>query len=236
MALFKNEFDQPIGFLVANWQGSRAPDGRSLTGRYCQLVPLDINKHGDELYSCFCEPFNFSDWTYLPYPEEPFKSKDEFIGYLARISQSTDPFQYAIIDARSGKAVGSVALMRIDTRNGVAEIGYVTFSSKLKRTRMATEAIYLLMKYAFEDSGCRRVEWKCNSLNEASRKSALRFGFSFEGVFRQAAVVKGHNRDTAWFSMLDHEFIDIRHHFENWLSAENFDASGEQIAPLGITK
>ncbi|CDH25133.1 conserved hypothetical protein [Xenorhabdus bovienii str. kraussei Becker Underwood] len=127
-------------------------------------------------------------------------------------------------------------MMRIDKDNGVIEIGYVIFSNFLKKTRMATESVYLLIKYAFEDLGYRRVEWKCNNLNEASKRSALRFGFTFEGVFRQAAVIKGHNRDTAWFSMLDHEFMKIKPNFEAWLSVENFYPDGKQIASLDTKK
>lgn len=236
MNLFKNEFGQLIGYPVNNWKEARFPDGGSLNGKYCKLMPLDIKKHADDLYTSLCEPFEFSDWTYLPQPENPFENKEAYASYLDEISNGVDPYQYAIIDGFSGKAIGTVALMRIDQSNGVIEIGYVTFSNRLKRTRMATEAIYLLIKYSFESLGCRRVEWKCNNLNEASKKSALRFGFKFEGVFRQAAVVKGHNRDTAWFSMLDHEFNNIKSGFENWLSDSNFSASGEQINPLRVKK
>ncbi|WP_416777530.1 GNAT family N-acetyltransferase [Xenorhabdus budapestensis] len=236
MELFKNEFGQLIGFPVSDWHGADLPDGNTLTGEYCQLIPMDINNHGDELYKCFCEPFNFSDWTYLPQPAKPFKDKMEFISYLRNISNGVDPYQFSIIDIRSGKAVGSIAMMRIDKDNGVIEIGYVIFSNFLKKTRMATESVYLLIKYAFEDLGYRRVEWKCNNLNEVSKRSALRFGFTFEGVFRQAAVIKGHNRDTAWFSMLDHEFMKIKPNFEAWLSVENFYPDGKQIASLDTKK
>ena len=128
--------------------------------------------------------------------------------------------------------MGSIALMRVDAPNGVIEIGYVTFSDHLKRTRMATEAIYLLMNYVFNVLGYRRLEWKCDALNAPSRKSALRLGFVFEGIFRQAAVVKGKNRDTAWFSMLDKEFFYKKHSFIKWLSADNFDTNGTQLTAL----
>ena len=155
-----------------------------------------------------------------------------FREYLAKAAASSDPFHYAVIDRASGKAVGTFALMRIEPAHGVIEVGSVTFSPRLKQTPLSTEAQYLLMRYVFDDLGYRRYEWKCDSLNAASRAAALRYGFQFEGIFRQAVVYKGRSRDTAWFSMLDGEWPAIKRGFEQWLDPRNFDAAGAQRRKL----
>ncbi|CAK9886652.1 MAG: hypothetical protein XXXJIFNMEKO3_03097 [Candidatus Erwinia impunctatus] len=232
MSVEKNQFNQPVGTSLPHWQGALLPGDDVLCGRYCQLEPLDIDKHSDALFTAFCDPFDFSAWTYLAYPAEPVEDKAAFIAYLQAISPGNDPRHYAIIDSETGQAVGTIALMRIDKHNGVIEIGYVTFSARLKRTRIATEAVYLLLKLVFETPGYRRVEWKCNALNTPSKQSALRFGFTIEGLFRQSAVVRGHNRDTAWFSMLDHEFLTIKSSYDDWLAEDNFYPDGRQKAAL----
>ncbi len=139
---------------------------------------------------------------------------------------------YAIVDRRNGLAVGRAALMRIDPRNRVVEVGNIMYSPALQRTRGATEAMYLLARYVFEDLGYRRYEWKCNALNEPSQRAALRLGFSFEGIFRQHMIVKGRNRDTAWFSMLDSEWPARKREFERWLDKTNFDSQGIQKTSL----
>lgn len=225
-----NEYGQPVGSPVPSWEAAKLPDGSSLVGRFCKLVPMDIDVHGEQLYDAFCNPIEEKDWTYLP--PQPFTCKEEFISYYEKMSSTSDPYQFVIVDLNTGLAVGSIALMRIDSANGVIEIGHVTFSKKLKKTAMATETIYLLMKYVFEDLGYRRLEWKCHTLNAPSWKSATRFGFTFEGIFRQAAVVKGRNRDTAWFSLLDYEFEKIRNGFVQWLDDSNFDSCGQQLHKL----
>ncbi|APR38223.1 GNAT family N-acetyltransferase [Paraburkholderia sp. SOS3] len=225
-----NEFGQPIGLPVTNWEGVPKPDGTALTGRYCRLERLDVERHANELYDAYGQAPDARDWTYLS--AGPFESFDAFRAHLTRIAATADPFHYTVIDTAKGKAVGTLALMRIDASNGVIEVGFVTFSRLLQKTRAATEAIYLLMRYAFDTLGYRRFEWKCDSLNAPSRSAALRFGFTFEGIFRQAIVVHGRNRDTAWFSIIDSEWPAIRTAFDTWLEPENFDAGGVQRRKL----
>ncbi|WP_105247957.1 GNAT family N-acetyltransferase [Streptococcus suis] len=155
-----------------------------------------------------------------------------FQDYFQTLLNSTDPYYFAIIDQATNQAVGTFALMRIDTSHRSIEVGWVIFSPQLQRTRQATEAHYLLMNYVFEELGYRRYEWKCDSLNQASQAAAKRLGFTYEGTFRQALVYKGRNRDTAWFSLLDHEWPDRKHALENWLADSNFDGQGQQKQPL----
>lgn len=157
-----------------------------------------------------------------------FENKIEFSAYLTSISQSQDPFHYAIIDKISDKALGTVALMRIDADHGTIEVGFVIYSDQLKKTRIATEAQYLLACYALDVLGYRRYEWKCDSLNEPSRNAALRLGFVFEGIFRNALVYKERNRDTAWFSIIDSEWPKTKARLKSWLSVSNFTVDGEQ--------
>jgi RimJ/RimL family protein N-acetyltransferase len=166
------------------------------------------------------------DWTYL-FDERPEREKD-FDVYLARLASSADPLHFTIIESRSIKAVGTAALMRIDPAHGSLEVGSITFSPRLKRTPAATESMYLLMRLAFDDLGYRRYEWKCDSLNAPSRAAALRYGFTFEGIFRNAVIYKDRSRDTAWYSITDHEWPGVRSAFEAWLDPSNFDEHGRQ--------
>ncbi|SFU77635.1 Protein N-acetyltransferase, RimJ/RimL family [Polaromonas sp. YR568] len=169
-------------------------------------------------------------WTYLL--AEPFTQLSELGAYLDRAAASLDPIHYTVVDMETQRAVGTMALMRIDPVNGVMEVGHITYSPLLQRTRAATEAQYLLMKLAFDTLGYRRYEWKCDSLNVPSRNAAARFGFSFEGIFRQATVYKGRSRDTAWFSIVDREWLVVKAAFDTWLSSENFDSQGQQALSL----
>lgn len=162
----------------------------------------------------------------------PFETAQGYREYCERAAASEDPLHFAVIARASGRAVGTLALMRIDPPNGVAEVGHVTFSPLLKRTPVSTEAQFLLMRRVFDELGYRRYEWKCDSLNAPSRQAALRLGFQFEGIFRQAVVYKGRSRDTAWFSIIDGEWPARRAAFEQWLAPENFDAQGRQRARL----
>jgi RimJ/RimL family protein N-acetyltransferase len=225
-----NEFGQPIGAAVAGWQGAQKPDGSPLAGRYCRLERIDVERHARELYDAYGEAADARDWTYLSVG--PFDSFDACCAHLTRIAAAADPFHYTVIDVATGRAVGTLALMRIDAANGVIEVGFVTFSPLLQKTRAATEAIFLLMRYALDTLGYRRFEWKCDSLNAPSRAAALRFGFTFEGIFRQAIVYRGRNRDTAWFSIIDSEWPAIRAGFDTWLAPANFDAHGLQQRKL----
>ena len=169
-------------------------------------------------------------WTYLAYG--PFRSRADYRAWIELNAVTTDPLFFAIVDNATGRATGVAAYLRIDPANGSIEIGHLAYSPALQRTAAATEAMYLMIRRAF-DLGYRRCEWKCNDLNEPSKTAARRLGFTFEGLFRQAMVVKGRNRDTAWFSIIDTEWPVHRAAFECWLAPDNFDANGRQRTALG---
>ncbi|WP_322028474.1 GNAT family protein [Paraburkholderia sp. J76] len=225
-----NEFLQPIGDPVTGWQPRERPARVTIEGQFCRIEPIDLERHAADLFEAYGTAADGRDWTYLF--AEPFADFATFREYLAKAAASNDPFHYAVIDRASGKAVGTFALMRIEPVHGVIEVGSVTFSPRLKQTPVSTEAQYLLMRYVFDDLGYRRYEWKCDSLNAPSRKTALRLGFQFEGIFRQAIVYKGRSRDTAWFAIIDKDWPLAKAAFEKWLSKENFDAQGKQRASL----
>ncbi|PMC22228.1 GNAT family N-acetyltransferase, partial [Klebsiella aerogenes] len=178
-----NQFNQLVGDALPDWQPRPWPQRQTLQGRLCRLEPLDV-KHAQALFNAYRQAPDTRAWTWLL--REPENSVTEFSAWIASISELNDPLHFAVIDERSGQPVGSLALMRIDGKNGVVEVGHVHFSPLLSRKAMATEAQWLLMRYVFESLGYRRYEWKCNSLNEPSRRAALRLGFQFEGRFRQA--------------------------------------------------
>ncbi len=166
--------------------------------------------------------------TSRKHTSDSFDSLDTYRDWLRAQAQASDPRHYAVIDAATGKAVGTLALLRHASAGGVIEVGWVVFSRAMQRTRLSTEAHYLLMRHVFDELGYRRYEWKCDSLNAPSRRAAERLGFVYEGTFRQATVYKGRNRDTAWFSIIDSEWSTIRHAFEEWLDPANFDSEGRQ--------
>jgi RimJ/RimL family protein N-acetyltransferase len=199
-----------------------------MRGRYCTVEPLDVERHGAELYAAISLDREGRNWTYLP--AGPFADAAAYLAWLEQRAAGADPMFYAIVDA-TGKPVGTAAYQRMDPANGVVEVGNINYSPRLQRTRAATEAIYLMMRRAFE-LGYRRYEWKCDALNAPSRAAAQRYGFSFEGVFRQAIVVKGRTRDSAWFSVIDGEWPALRAAHERWLAPENFDAEGRQRVSL----
>jgi RimJ/RimL family protein N-acetyltransferase len=200
-----------------------------MSGRWCRVEPLDVDRHAAELHEANLDDPGGVNWTYLS--SEPFRDLDAYRAWLTRIDTG-DPFFHAIVDARTNKAVGVAAFLRIDPANGVIEVGHINYSPRLQRTVAATEAMYLMMRRVFDELGYRRYEWKCDDRNAASRAAAERLGFTFEGVFRQALVYKGRNRDTAWFSMLDSEWPARRAEFERWLDPENFDDHGTQRTRL----
>ena len=208
------------------------PSHLVLEGRYCRLRPLDPARDTDRLYELSHGPERDRIWAYLltgPYPD-----KVDFAAHVAKIAAgTTDPVYWAVADAED-RAIGWLSLMRIDPANRVIEVGSILYTPGLQRTPAATEAQYLLARHVFETLGYRRYEWKCNDLNAPSKRAAERFGFSFEGLFRQHVIAKGHNRDTAWFSMLDIEWPQRRLAFQLWLDPSNFDASGRQKVPLGV--
>lgn len=226
----KNEYDQLIGAALDGWTPRQRPGRVTLEGRYCTLEPLDAARHAADLYAAYAQAGDGRDWTYMAVG--PFADEASYAQYAQGAAASPDPLHFAVIDRRTQRAVGTLALMRIDPSNGVIEVGSVTFSPLLQRTPISTEAQYLLMKYAFDTLGYRRYEWKCDSLNARSRDSAARLGFQFEGVFRQAVVYKERNRDTAWFSIVDGEWPLRRDAFERWLAIDNFDESGAQRRSL----
>lgn len=232
MSSCMNDYGQPIGEALPQWQERPRPERITLPGEYCTLMPFSAEEHGKALFQAYSQAPDGRDWTWMPVG--PFLKEQDYLDYAATMEQSQDPLHFAIIDNVSGRPVGSVALMRIDARNGVVEVGHVAYSRLLKGTRVATEAQYLLMKYVFDTLGYRRYEWKCDNLNEPSRRAALRLGFQPEGIFRQAVVYKGRTRDTAWFSLLDKEWPSNQRALASWLSADNFDVSGVQRHPLSF--
>jgi RimJ/RimL family protein N-acetyltransferase len=203
------------------------PARTRLEGETVRLEPLDVARHGKDLFASTTGA-DYT-WDYLAYG--PFSDSEEFMRWLDSRAPLDDPLTFAIIDRSAGVARGLASFMRIVPEHGVIEIGHIWLSPRLQRTRQATEAIYLMSRYAFE-LGNRRLEWKCDALNAASRKAAERFGFVFEGVFRQHMVIKGRNRDTAWYSITDSEWPSRQSAFEAWLSQENFDQSGRQRRAL----
>jgi RimJ/RimL family protein N-acetyltransferase len=216
-------FDEVIGPEV-DWAPVEPPEPRELRGRQVTLRPVRVDDAG-ALFAVSEDP---AIWTYLPYG--PYESADAMHARLLEIENSTDPLFFAVV--RDGEPQGIVSYLRIDADNGSIEIGHIWFGTPLQRTTAATEAIYLLARHAFDDLGYRRFEWKCNALNAKSRRAAERFGFTFEGIFRNHMVVKGRNRDTAWYSITDDEWPAIRGAFESWLAPDNFDEDGNQRQSL----
>lgn len=225
----KNEFNQPIGFSAIDWSAPSLPPRTPMQGRYCRLEALDISKHAVSLYETLCSG-SPAEWTYLPYG--PFQELASFKVWLQQQCLQDDPLFYTICDTDSGKASGLASYLRIDTTGGVIEVGHIHYSKWLQKTPMATEAMYLMMQRVFDELGYRRYEWKCDALNERSRSAALRLGFSFEGIFRQATMYKNRNRDTAWYSIIDSEWPRLKMAYEAWLAVDNFDDSGSQIKSL----
>lgn len=217
----------PLGPLVATHAAPR-PVPVVLEGRRCRLRPLDPARDAAPLYRLAHGPEAEALWAYLPVG--PFAGLAGFTAWMSANAASTDPLFFAI-EVDDG-IVGAAALLRITPEQRTIEVGHILYTPALQRTPAATEAMYLLARHVFDTLGYRRYEWKCNVLNAPSRAAALRLGFTFEGIFRQHLIVKGRNRDTAWFSMLDNEWPARRAAFERWLAPENFDAGGRQRATL----
>ena len=215
---------------LSSWTGAPRPARTSLLGRFARLEPLEASLHGDALYASAREPGADERFRFL-FDDLP-ADRAAFDAWLAKAASTPDPLFFAVIDAATGRAEGRQALMRIEPKHGVIEIGSILWGPRIARTRVATEALFLAARHVFDDLGYRRFEWKCNDRNEPSKRAALRFGFTFEGVFRQHMVAKGQNRDTAWFAMLDRDWPRLRTRYEAWLAPENFDASGQQRQPL----
>jgi RimJ/RimL family protein N-acetyltransferase len=205
-----------------------------MRGRYTTLEPFDPKVHGDALWAGVGGLEHSSLWEYMAVG--PFATRADFDAEMSKTAGQKDPMFLAIVDNASGKAVGRAAYMNIVPNHRTMEVGHLMFSPQLQRTRLATEAMYLMMRYAFDELRCRRYEWKCNALNGASRRAALRLGFTFEGIFRQHMIVKGKNRDTAWFSIVDGEWPVIKIALEQWLQPENFKEDGTQRMGLRVEK
>ena len=225
-----NELGQPIGDALPNFKPGDLPKMERLEGRYVIVECLSKDKHGADLYEVYGPDSPADMWTYLF--QNPVQSQEEWSALLDQMLAAQDRFYYAIVDKESGKALGTFALMRINRGSRVIEVGSVTYSPQLKRTRLATEAQYLLARYVFEELEYRRYEWKCDALNQPSRYAAERLGFIYEGTFRQAVVYKGRNRDTDWLAMIDKDWPAVKIRLEKWLSPDNFDENGQQIKSL----
>ena len=227
MDVRRNELGQPIGDPVDLDLPLDLPWRETMQGEWCSLVALDPRRHGAELHAAFAAESDAADWTYLPYG--PFPSAESFTEWLVENASADDPL-FFVIEDRDGPC-GMASYLRITPWAASIEVGHVHFAPRLQRTAAATEAMWLMMRRAF-DGGCRRYEWKCDDLNARSMAAAERLGFRPEGVFRQATIYKGRNRDSAWFSIIDTEWPEVDHALSRWLDPSNFDADGVQRSPL----
>ena len=214
--------------MTLQWKPAQALSRVALEGELVRLEPVDVARHAGQLFAAQSSAPEL--WEYLPYG--PFANETAFRVWLTERAATSDPLFYAIIERKSGRALGMASFLRIEQDHGVIEVGHIWYSPALQRTRLATDAMYVMARHVFDDLGYRRYEWKCNALNEPSRRAAVRLGFTFEGVFRQHMVIKGENRDTAWYSMLDGEWPAAKAAFEAWLRPDNFDAEGRQLRSL----
>jgi len=225
VATHLNELGQPVGAPLPGWKGVERPPRTAMSGRYCRVEPIDPVRHAEDLYRASALDPSKRNFTYLSIG--PFDTFDAYRQWMESSCRGDDPLFHAIVDLATGKAVGVAAYMRIDPKHGAIEVGNLNYSPLLQRKPAATEAMYLMMKRAFE-LGYRRYEWKCDSLNAPSRAAAQRLGFSYEGIFRQAVVYKGRSRDTAWYAIIDSEWPELARAFVRWLDPANFDAQGNQ--------
>jgi RimJ/RimL family protein N-acetyltransferase len=230
MSQILNELGQPIGARLEDWTGAREPDRETIVGLRCRLEALDADLHAAALHAAYGENRDGRNWTYLPYG--PFETEREYVDLVRGLLTLGEPCFFAIVDASSGAPVGVASYLRAFPAMGSIEVGHLSYSPALQQTPTSTEAMYLMMRRAFEDWGYRRYEWKCDSLNAPSCAAAQRLGFRFEGVFHNHVVAKNRNRDTAWFAITDDEWPGIRVAMESWLAPGNFDDSGAQRARL----
>lgn len=221
---------QELGWRVEGFTAPPAPSGEVLTGRYAELEKLNADRHAAELFQAFGADPSGDLWTYMAWG--PFSSASSYHHWAKAAAKLKDPYFYVIRDLSTRRICGVAAYLRITPAAGVIEVGGITYAPELQRTKAATEAMYLMMKWAFE-AGYRRYEWKCDALNLPSRRAAQRLGFSYEGIFRQAVIVKDRNRDTAWFACVDGEWAGLKAAYEAWLSPANFGADGQQNERLG---
>jgi RimJ/RimL family protein N-acetyltransferase len=226
----RNPLGQPVGAALPGWTARARPPRTPLAGRCCRLEPLEPDRHAADLAAANALDDEGRMWTYLPYG--PFASDESYRAWMGSVATGEDPQFHAILggsgEDQAGRALGVAAFMRIEPAAGVVEIGHIALSPALQRTAAATEAMALMLGRAFDELGYRRVEWKCDALNAPSRAAALRLGFQYEGLFRQATVTKGRNRDTAWYAIVDSDWPALRAAFARWLDPANFDAAGRQ--------
>ncbi len=226
-----NDLGLPVGFPVPDWKPLSLPPHTPMEGQHVRLEILDPGAHARELYAAYVEDQEDRVWAYLPYG--PFANFEEYQVWLRKDCTGLDPLFHAIFDKSTGHAVGVASYLRINPAAGSIEVGHINFSPALQRTPMATEAMFLMMARAFDELNYRRYEWKCDALNARSCRAAIRLGLTFEGIFRQCIVYKNRNRDTAWYSILDHEWPATKAAYEQWLSPDNFDSDGKQHQTLG---
>lgn len=221
---------QPVGRALPGWMDRPMPSRQTMQGRLCRLEALDAARHSDALHAAYEADPDAREWTYLPYG--PFETADAYRAWVESVQSLADEIFFAIVDEQRDEPVGVASYLRIFPRIGSIEVGHLRYARALQRTTAATEAMYLMMRNAFEELGYRRYEWKCDSLNAPSLAAARRLGFRFEGTFRNHLVMKGRNRDTSWLSIIDEEWPCVRSGLEAWLDPTNFDVGGRQKRPL----
>ena len=225
-----NHLGQPIGFPLPDWSARPRPPRTPMAGRLCRVEPIDVERHAADLHAANREDKEGRNWTYLAYG--PFERLEDYRDWMRATCLGEDPLFHAVIDLKAGRAVGVASYLRIDPAPGVIEVGHINYAPALQDTPAATEAMFLMMRRVFDELGYRRYEWKCDALNAPSRAAALRLGFQFEGIFRQATVYKSRNRDTAWYAIVDRDWPALKARYERWLDPANFDAAGRQRRSL----
>ncbi len=230
MSIYHNDLGQSTGFPVNNWKTCPRPPRSGIEGRSCRVEAYNPDQHNTDLFDAFARDIDHANWTYLPYG--PFDDFDSFDAWARSNCQGDDPLFHTVIDRNTGQAIGMASYLRITPDVGVIEVGHIHFSPLLQRTTLSTEAMFLMMKRVFDELGYRRYEWKCDALNAPSCKSAQRLGFQHEGIFRQATLYKNRNRDTAWYSILDNEWPEVRGLIEAWLEPGNFGDDGSAKTSL----
>ena len=225
-----NEYGQPIGPDVVGWTPRPLPPRTPMVGRYTRIEPLDVARHAADLFAAFDSAADGRDWTYMF--TGPYATLDDYVAWATTAASSADPMHHAIIDVTTGRAVGTASYLRIEPTYGVIEIGNIAYSPSLQRSPLATEAMFLMMQRVFDELGYRRYEWKCDHHNARSRSAAARYGYTYEGIFRQAVMYKGRSRDTAWFAIIDREWPALRAAYQQWLDPANFAADGTQLVSL----
>jgi len=221
-----NHLGQPIGFPLPNWSARPRPPRTAMEGRLCRVEPIDVDRHAADLHAANLQDKEGRIWTYLAYG--PFERLEDYRDWMRRSCLGEDPLFHAVIDLKTGRATGVASYLRIDPAPGVIEVGHINYAPALQDTPAGTEAMFLMMRRVFDELGYRRYEWKCDALNAPSRAAALRLGFQYEGIFRQATIYKARNRDTAWYAIIDRDWPALRARYERWLDPANFDAAGRQ--------